>query len=117
MKRLREKLEGVSDKWSLKTVWGGISLSFEYRGFIMQSLYKKDPDNGRHIVASFFAGCRHDVATYNHFVAKRSRSSDHSGGCRKADKAYSLTGNLETDGICRLLFPCRPRFWLYHHLR
>ena len=22
VKRLREKLEGVSDKWSLKTVWG-----------------------------------------------------------------------------------------------
>ena len=28
MKRLREKLEGVSDKWSLKTVWG-VGYKFE----------------------------------------------------------------------------------------
>ena len=28
IKRLREKLEGVSDKWSLKTVWG-VGYKFE----------------------------------------------------------------------------------------
>ena len=28
VKRLREKLEGVSDKWSLKTVWG-VGYKFE----------------------------------------------------------------------------------------
>ena len=28
MKRLREKLEGVSDQWSLKTVWG-VGYKFE----------------------------------------------------------------------------------------
>lgn len=31
IKRLREKLEGVSDKWSLKTVWG-VGYKFEYNG-------------------------------------------------------------------------------------
>ena len=30
VKRLREKLEGVSDKWSLKTVWG-VGYKFEVR--------------------------------------------------------------------------------------
>ena len=28
VKRLREKLEGVSDKWTLKTVWG-VGYKFE----------------------------------------------------------------------------------------
>jgi DNA-binding response OmpR family regulator len=28
VKRLREKLEGVSDKWNLKTVWG-VGYKFE----------------------------------------------------------------------------------------
>ena len=28
IKRLREKLEGVSDKWALKTVWG-VGYKFE----------------------------------------------------------------------------------------
>ncbi|NCB50461.1 MAG: response regulator transcription factor [Clostridia bacterium] len=31
IKRLREKLEGVSEKWSLKTVWG-VGYKFEYNG-------------------------------------------------------------------------------------
>ena len=31
IKRLREKLEGVSDKWSLKTVWG-VGYKFEVTG-------------------------------------------------------------------------------------
>ena len=31
IKRLREKLEGVSDKWSLKTVWG-VGYKFEVSG-------------------------------------------------------------------------------------
>ena len=31
VKRLREKLEGVSDKWRLKTVWG-VGYKFEYNG-------------------------------------------------------------------------------------
>jgi DNA-binding response OmpR family regulator len=31
IKRLREKLEGVSDKWSLKTVWG-VGYKFEFNG-------------------------------------------------------------------------------------
>lgn len=31
IKRLREKLEGVSDQWSLKTVWG-VGYKFELRG-------------------------------------------------------------------------------------
>ena len=31
VKRLREKLEGVSDKWTLKTVWG-VGYKFETRG-------------------------------------------------------------------------------------
>ena len=31
IKRLREKLEGVSDKWSLKTVWG-VGYKFEVKG-------------------------------------------------------------------------------------
>ena len=31
IKRLREKLEGVSDKWSLKTVWG-VGYKFEVMG-------------------------------------------------------------------------------------
>lgn len=31
IKRLREKLEGVSDKWSLKTVWG-VGYKFETKG-------------------------------------------------------------------------------------
>ena len=31
VKRLREKLEGVSDKWSLKTVWG-VGYKFEVTG-------------------------------------------------------------------------------------
>ncbi|MBO7254630.1 MAG: helix-turn-helix domain-containing protein, partial [Clostridia bacterium] len=30
IKRLREKLEGASDKWMLKTVWG-IGYKFEVR--------------------------------------------------------------------------------------
>ena len=30
IKRLREKLEGVSDKWSLKTVWG-VGYKFEVK--------------------------------------------------------------------------------------
>lgn len=30
VKRLREKLEGVSDKWSLKTVWG-VGYKFEVK--------------------------------------------------------------------------------------
>jgi DNA-binding response OmpR family regulator len=30
VKRLREKLEGVSDKWSLKTVWG-VGYKFELK--------------------------------------------------------------------------------------
>ena len=30
IKRLREKLEGVSDKWSLKTVWG-VGYKFELK--------------------------------------------------------------------------------------
>jgi DNA-binding response OmpR family regulator len=31
VKRLREKLEGVSDKWTLKTVWG-VGYKFELLG-------------------------------------------------------------------------------------
>ena len=30
IKRLREKLEGVSEKWSLKTVWG-VGYKFEVK--------------------------------------------------------------------------------------
>ena len=30
VKRLREKLEGVSDKWTLKTVWG-VGYKFEVK--------------------------------------------------------------------------------------
>ena len=30
IRRLREKLEGVSDKWALKTVWG-VGYKFEVR--------------------------------------------------------------------------------------
>ena len=30
VKRLREKLEGASDKWNLKTVWG-VGYKFEVR--------------------------------------------------------------------------------------
>ncbi|HBN82143.1 MAG TPA: DNA-binding response regulator, partial [Ruminococcaceae bacterium] len=30
VKRLREKLEGVSDKWALKTVWG-VGYKFEVK--------------------------------------------------------------------------------------
>ncbi|MEG2857390.1 MAG: helix-turn-helix domain-containing protein, partial [Clostridia bacterium] len=31
VKRLREKIDGVSDKWSLKTVWG-VGYKFEVAG-------------------------------------------------------------------------------------
>ncbi len=37
IKRLREKLEGVSDKWELKTVWG-VGYKFEVRPVMRKSI-------------------------------------------------------------------------------
>ena len=60
IKRLREKLEGVSDQWSIKTVWG-VGYKFEVAGEYRETSEKQQP-----VPAAFRCHRQHDPVGLHH---------------------------------------------------